>query len=455
MKVTILGGAGTRVPLIVVGLLRFHDELRTEEVVLWDTNQARQPFIERIGWALTQRYGIPLKIRTARSAEEALEGTDCAISSIRVGGAAARVADEEIALAHGTLGQETVGAGGWAMALRTIPPMLEYARALDRLAPRAWLLNFTNPVGIVLQATLAAGCERVIGVCDTPRELFEAVAAELTVESQEAFFDYFGLNHLGWVRRVLVAGRDQLSSLFAQPERLARLYPVSLFTPRFLQELKLLPTEYLYFYYRADEAAQNIRRQQTTRGRMVSEQEQQLFSELARDGTNPERILAAYEAYLAQRTATYFHLETGAPNREEEVEKARRELYTRAAGYERIAVDVLRAIRTHRTTVMPVDVANAGSIDGLAASDAVEVPCVIDGNGARPLAVGAVPSAVRDLFFQVKDYERLTVQAALEGSAARAAEALAANPLIRDRSLAEKLTQEYRRAHHPWLDYLR
>lgn len=456
MKVTILGGAGTRVPLVLLGLLRFHKELRTQEVALWDVNRGREPAIARICQALTQRYQISLKVYSTRSAEEAFDGADFVICSIRVGGAAGRIADERIALAHGTLGQETVGAGGWAMALRTIPPMLEYARAMERRAPQAWLVSFTNPVGIILQALLAEGAQRVIGVCDTPRELFEMVAHELQVDSRQAFFDYFGLNHLGWVRRVLVDGRDVLAPVFAEPERLARFYRVPLFEPPFLQRLGLLPTEYLYFYYRAQHAMEKIRQRATTRGRVVAEQEQELFAQLGREKTDAEKVLGVYENYLARREGTYFQLETGESLQvaDKEVERTRGELYERAAGYERIAVDVMRAVRANQPTVMPVDVANNGSIDNLEAEDAVEVPCVLDANGARPLAVGAVPAAVRSLLFEVKDYERLTVQAALEGSASRAAEALAANPLIRDRRQAEKLTEEYRAAHRPWLDYL-
>ncbi len=454
MKVTILGGAGTRVPLIVLGLLRSHDELGTDEVVLWDVTHEREPIIARICWALTQRYQVPLNIRTARSVDEALEGADFVICSIRVGGAASRIADEKVALAHGTLGQETVGAGGWAMALRSIPPMLAYARAAERLAPNAWLLNFTNPVGIVLQALLASGCRRVIGVCDTPRELFEWVARELGIDSSKAFFDYFGLNHLGWLRSVLMSGKDLLKPLFLQPERLARLYPVPLFDAGFLKNLDLLPTEYVYFYYAADKAAEMLRRGTTTRGQVVAEQEEALFTELGRDTSDRDKILSAYETYLARRNATYFHLETGAPLTEQDVENARHELYERAAGYERIALDVMRAIWRQQPAVFPVNVANAGSMDELDARDAVEVPCVIDGNGARPLAVGTLPAAVRSLLLGTKEYERLTAEAALEGSASRAVAALAANPLIRNRDLAQKLAADCLRVHSTWLDYL-
>jgi 6-phospho-beta-glucosidase len=454
MKVALVGGAGTRVPLVVVGLVRFHEELRTSELALWDPDQRRLALIARLCEAMTKRYQVPLRITPARSSEQALENADFVLASIRVGGSAGRVVDENVAFRHGTLGQETVGAGGWAMALRSIPPMLGYAQQMQQLAPRAWLLNFTNPVGIVMQALLAAGCHRVIGVCDTPRELFETVAAELGIESRLTFFDYFGLNHLGWVRRVLVGGEDRLAPAFADPDRLARFYHVPLFEPAFLQELKLLPTEYLYFYYQAKKAVEKIRSHQITRGQQVEQQETELFRVLAAEGGKPERLLDAYDQYLARRNATYFHLETGQAVREEAVEQARRELYDRAAGYERIAVDVMRAIRNHKPTTMPVDVANHGSMDGLDELDAVEVPCLIDGNGARPLATGPVPQAVHSLLHETKHYERLTAQGALEGSAAKAIEGLAANPLIRSRSLAERLASDYRRAHRPWSDYL-
>ncbi len=454
MKLTIIGGAGTRVPLVVVGLVRFHDQLRTDELALWDPNRERQALIARLCDAMAQRYGVPLKIRAAGNAEDAVSGADFIISSIRVGGGSVRIMDERIALEHNVLGQETVGPGGWAMALRSFPPMLEYVRLAERVAPHAWILNFTNPVGIVSQALLAAGAKRVIGVCDTPREMFEAAARELAISSPAAFFDYFGLNHLGWLRRVLVNGEDQLPRLLRDPQRAASVYHVPLFERDFIQQLGMLPTEYVYFYVKANEATAKLKKAGSTRGQMVAEQERVLFQSLASDGATPEKMLAAYDNYLATRNATYFALETGAAVSEQALEHARGELYQKAAGYERIAVDVMRAIARNSPAVFPVDVANNGSIDGLGAQDAVEVPCVIDANGARPLAVGEVPASVRELFFRVKDYERLTAEAALCGSASVATRALAANPLVNDMKKADELARAYREAHRPWLDYL-
>ena len=454
MKLTIIGGAGTRVPLVVAGLLRFHDELPIESLSLWDVDGERQLLIRRVCEAMVERSGAALKIRTGGTLEEAAEGADFVICSIRVGGAASRIQDEKIALSHGVLGQETVGPGGWAMALRSIPALLKYARTVEKAAPRAWMLNFTNPVGIVQQALLAAGISRVIGVCDTPRELFESVANELGVASRSAFFDYLGLNHLGWVRSVLVDGKDRLQDLLSDTNRLEHLYHVPLFDPDYLRQLCLLPTEYVYFYLQANRAFEQLSRAARTRGQMVEEQEKHLFSVLASDSSEPAQLLSAYDSFLANRNATYFQVETGAEVGAQKLQRAHRELYEKASGYERIAIDVMRAIASNTPAVFPLNVANDGSMDELATRDAVEVPCLIDGNGARPLAVGAIPEAVRSLLLHTKVYERLTARAALERSATVATEALFSNPLVGSRQLAQQLADEYRNAHRPYLEYL-
>jgi len=454
MKLAIIGGAGARVPLVLVGLLRFHQDLPIDEIVLWDTNGDRQKMVSRICTGMLERYSAPTMVRTGKTIEDTLEGADFIIASIRVGGIQTRVLDEQIALSHGVLGQETVGPGGWAMALRTIPPILKYARLAEKIAPRSWLLNFSNPVGIVLQALLQAGVQRTIGVCDTPRELFESAAAQLKVPSEQAFFDYFGLNHLGWVRSIQVNGKDRLPELLSTSDNLNHLYHVPLFTPDYLQNLKLLPTEYVYFYLNAKDAVAKLKQAAKTRGQMVAEQEDELFRAVASAGDDARQIVAAYDNFLASRNATYFQLETGAKVDEEKMRTAHKELYERSAGYERIAVDVMRAIASNRPKVFPVDVPNNGAIDDLGLRDAVEVPCVIDANGAKPLAVGSVPGEVRSLLLQVKRYEQLTAQAALEGSAKIAKEALAANPLVVDSAIAHAMGAEYLHAHKPYLDYL-
>jgi len=454
MKIALIGGFGTRVPLVTIGLLRFEQDLHPAELTLWDTNANRQTPIVNLCRALVDRQGSPMRVRAASSAEDAIEGADFILTSIRVGGAHARALDERIALSHGLLGQETVGPGGWAMALRSIPPILSYCRLAERLAPKAWILNFTNPVGIVLQALISAGVRRVIGICDTPREMFVSAAQQLGIEAGSAFFDYFGLNHLGFLRAILVDGVDRLPSLLSDPSKLEHIYHVPLFDPNYLQSVRLLPTEYVYFYLRGDEAAARLQSANQTRGEMIVAQEEELFRKLSASSGDPGGMIGAYDAYLAARNASYFSVETGVAVTRETLERARRELYEKAAGYERIAVDVMRAISRNQPTVFPVDVANHGSLDGFDTEDAVEVPCVIDSNGARPLAGGAIPDAVRGLIFEVKQYERLTAEAALTGSLETAARALAANPLVKTRTDSTALARQYVEAQHPWLDYL-
>lgn len=454
MKITIIGGAGARVPLVTHGIVRYYPELPVSELCLWDIDAERQETMARICTAMASRFGAGLKVSTAGSAEEALEGARFVISSIRVGGLQGRVQDETIALKHGTVGQETIGAGGLALSLRTIPILLDYARQVRRLAPGAWLLNFTNPVGTVHQALYQAGLrDRVIGICDTPREQFEHLAQALDVSLDEAFFDYLGLNHLGWIRRVLVNGVDRMKEALESSQRIRKVYRMPFFEEKFLRDLGLFPTEYLYFYYRPDHARRSTQAGGQTRGQLILQFEEQLMKTVA--STRDARVIAeAYDDYLARRNASYMAVETGQAVDEHRLARAREELYRQAAGYERIALDVMRAIYNNRPTVMPVDLPNRGAIPELEDEDAVEVPAAIDGNGAHPLAAGRIPGQVRSLLLQVKECERLTAQAALSGSARLAEEAFTAHPLIQSRDLARNLVAAYRQAHRPHLDYL-
>src|SRR5487761_386456 len=202
MKITLIGGAGVRTPLLVHGLAGSRANLRLEELAFWDTDAERLKTMGRVAEAMAKRSGLSARLTAFSSPEDALEGADYVITSIRVGGIAARVRDETIALAHGLVGQETVGAGGFACAMRNLSVMLEYAELIERVAPRAMVINFTNPVGIVSQGLLNHSGVNHIGVCDTPLETFEAIAHALDRSPFGLRFDYLGLNHLGWVRSI-------------------------------------------------------------------------------------------------------------------------------------------------------------------------------------------------------------------------------------------------------------
>ncbi len=455
MKLTIIGGAGVRVPLVTNGLFRDDTAVTVDELSLFDTDPQRGTTIARIAAAMARRAGGSLLVSRPRTLEEALQGASFVLSSIRVGGIGGRVQDERIALEHGLPGQETVGPGGFALALRTIPALLDYARRVAELAPQAWMINFTNPVGIMAEAFIREGVSaRCIGVCDTPREQFLHVAEALGIPLETAFFDYLGLNHLGWIRSVLVDGRDVLPELLALDEALDTAYPAPLFSKAFLRSLGLLPTEYLYYYYSTHEAYRRTAAAGNTRGGLIQELESRLMRSVAEAGCNEAEILDAYDLYLASRNASYMAIETGEALETGAIGAARDKLYQSAAGYERIALDVMSAIHNNQPRIMPVDIANQGAIQDLDSETAVEVPCTIDSNGARPMSAGRLPGQVRELLLQVKEFECLTVNAAQHGSRSLAIDALTANPLVKRRELAERLVDAYKSAHSHWLGYL-
>lgn len=430
MKIAVIGGGGVRTPLLVNGLTE--SDLPIDEIGLFDVDQERLAVIASLAGSFSR------SVRPYAEARACVADASFIFLSIRVGGIAARARDEAIAVEHDTVGQETVGAGGFAMAVRTIPHAVEYARLIAREAPRAWVINFTNPVSIVTQAMTTATTSstvagaRIIGICDTPTELFEDVAHALGVESSGCSFDYFGLNHLGWLREVYCDGEPQLPRLWREPELLKRVYRVPLFDPSFLQTLRLLPTEYLYYYYSPRAALAHIKTAGHTRGQAIARMNDRLFRDLASAGTDRRRV---YEQYLQERNAGYMQIESGA------VRPIERSSWAELTGYDKIALGVVRAIHFNSGAIVPLNVPNHGALRDLEDPDIVEVPCVVNANGAHPLNVGPLPDRVQDLIVRVKEYERLTVEAASTRSPEVAVHALARNPLVNDPVLARRLIQ--------------
>src|ERR1700751_5214626 len=250
MKITLIGGAGVRTPLLIHGLATAAERLGLQEITLWDVDAERLAVMGRIATAMAQQRCLQARLTKTAKLEDALAGADYVITSIRVGGIEARVKDETIALAHGLAGQETVGAGGFACAMRNLGAMLEHAALIERIAPKATIINFTNPVGIISQGVLNHSRVKIIGVCDTPLETFESIAKALERNPFELKFDYMGLNLLGWVTSVRDArGAELLTEILNSPELIRKCYRHALFPSEFIQKLGLLPTEYLYFYY--------------------------------------------------------------------------------------------------------------------------------------------------------------------------------------------------------------
>jgi 6-phospho-beta-glucosidase len=427
MKLTIVGGGGFRVPLVYRALLKRASALRLDEIVLYDLDGAR---LERIGEVLdglAAEHGERLPFRATTELDDAVEGADFVFCAIRVGRLEGRVVDESIPLGHGVLGQETTGPGGICFALRTIPAMLKLAEAIAARAPRAWLINFTNPAGMVTEAVQQVLGDRAIGICDSPAGLGRRVARLLGREPKTLGFDYFGLNHLGWLRGVRDGREDLLPALLADDERLARLEEGRLFGADWLRTLRMIPNEYLYYFYFGAEAVTGMR--EAPRAAYLLDQQAAFY-----DGNGA--ALAAWRAARAERDRSYM-AEAG-------IDGGLAEGDDDGGGYEGEAMAVVEAIATGARAELIVNVANVSALPFLDARAVVEVPALVDRSGPRPLAVGEVPDHARALIESVKAVERATIEAALTGSTALAVQALALHPLVPSVTTAREIFAGYR-----------
>jgi 6-phospho-beta-glucosidase len=450
-KIAMIGGGGVRTPLLVYGLAQSQRLLDVEELALFDIDLDRTEIMASIGREIIRDLGANFRIATYARLEDAVGGAEFILNSIRVGGISARARDEHVAMEHGLAGQETTGPGGLAMALRTIPVTLSHARTVERVAPDAWFINFTNPAGLITQALTHHTGLRVIGICDTPAELFHQIAMALGEPYEDMVFDYAGLNHLGWVRRVRVRGEDVTERLLDDEAALRRLYPAPLFDPALIQTLRLIPTEYLFFYYSQRRAHGNQLRAGASRGEELEKMNAELFGGLRQQ--EPAQALATYRQYLVQLNASYMKLEgeagsafSGAPKDHDPFETV--------TEYHRIALDVITALLSDEPKMIVVNVPNRGAIENLEDDDIVEAPCRIDRRGPVPQRCGALPESVRGLVLAVKAYERTAIRAAVEKSGRLAELAMLEYPIIGQWELACDLKNALVRSDPEGLGYL-
>ncbi len=447
IKIALIGGGGVRTPLLIFGIAEAEQLLGAGELALYDPDAGRVRIMAELGRAIVARLGGQLKIRVAASAEDAIDGASFVLNSIRVGGIASRARDERTAMAHGYPGQETTGPGGVAMALRTVPAALAYARMVERLSPDAWLINFTNPAGLVTQAIAQHTRARVVGICDTPDELFHRIAEALGAAPDRVYCEYLGLNHLGWVRRVLLDGADVTAALLEDDSRLAKLYSSGLFEPQLLRCLRLIPTEYLYFYYCRRRALANQRAAGATRGEEIVRLNDSLIAALAKHVQLGDvgAGLKVYTAYLNQRSNSYMKLEARGGSAFNEEVIPDQDPFRAATGYHRIAINVMKALRGSAPQRIVVNVPNRGAIADIADEDVVEVPCRIARNAIHREACGSLPEAVRGLVLSVKAYEHAAIEAACSGSQALARKAMLLYPAIGEWEPSEELLREMAR----------
>jgi 6-phospho-beta-glucosidase len=418
LKIAVIGGGSSYTPELVEGFLLRRHELPVRQIWLHDIDEGKNK-LEIVG-ALAKRMvenaGADISVQATLCRAEALNGADFIVTQFRAGQLAARVLDEKIPLRYQVIGQETTGPGGFANAQRTIPVMLEICRDIERLAPKAWLINFTNPAGMVTEAVLKYTKVRAIGLCNVPMGMLKGAAEILGVAREQVYIDFVGLNHLVWGTRVLVDGRDVSKELIAE---LCKGKTVSVkniadfgWDGDFINALGMFPCPYHKYYYLADEMLK--REQETaaasgTRGEQVQKVEEELFR-LYRD---PE--LKVKPPQLAQRGGAY---------------------------YSDAACSLISSLYNNKLDIQTVNVKNNGTVKDLPDDAVIERNCVIGGEGALPLQVGAVPVKIRGLMQCVKAYEELSIEAAVTGDYGLALQALAMHPLVPSAGIARKILKD-------------
>ena len=441
MKLAILGGGGFRTPVVYRAIASGQARTRYDEVVLYDVDAGRLARIQAVLGGMDEAQPSSVPYRTTTRLEDAVDGADVIYCAIRVGGIAGRLIDETVAIEAGAIGQETAGAGGIGFALRTVPVVTEIARVVERRAPNALFINFTNPVGLVTEAIRRILGDRVVGICDAPEELCARVARALGRRPEELWFDYFGINHLGWLRGALHGNRDLLPDLLADPERLESIEEGRLFGTDWIRAVGMIPNEYLYYFYFQREALHAMRSGQVRAAYLQAQQ----ASFYDGDGA-PREVLARWQQTLSEREAHY--MDEAWSGREEdktEIVAARR-----PGGYGGLALDLIDALYADEPSVRILDVANRSSLPFLDSDAIVEVPCVVSRGGIVPVAIGDVPLEAQGLILQVRASERAAIDAALSGSRQLAIRALALHPLVPSVEMATSILDGYI-AHQPEL----
>jgi 6-phospho-beta-glucosidase len=423
VRLAILGGGGFRVPLVYYELLR-RPELGVRELVLADPDPARLAVIARIVSGTSE-----FSVRLTPSLEEAVAGADFVFSAIRVGGLPGRVGDERRAVRAGLLGQETVGAGGLAYALRTLPAAWQVARAVAELAPRAWLINFTNPAGLITEACRPELGDRVIGICDSPAGLVARAARALGRSPDELVPDYLGINHLGWLRGLRCGSDDLLPSLLADPDRLLSIEEGRLFGPSMIRWLAAIPNEYLYFYYHSRELAE-AQQAGLTRGEQLRDEQQDFYTAAL---AQPDRTAELWEQARRRREESYLA----------EARSTDRDAKDLAGGgYQRVALQLMHALSGGPSRQLILNVPCDAAVDRLPADLVVETNCTVDSTGVRPLPAGPPDLHQLGLISAVRASERAVIQAARDRSYDGALHAFTSHPLVASERAARQVLDD-------------
>ncbi|WP_028546277.1 6-phospho-beta-glucosidase [Paenibacillus taiwanensis] len=424
LKIAVIGGGSSYTPEIVEGFIRNYDKMPVRELWLVDIEQGKHKLdiVGNLAKRMVQQSGLPIEVHLTLDRRAAIKDADFVSTQIRVGLLEARKRDEHIPITHGVIGQETTGPGGMMKALRTIPVILDICRDIEELAPNAWMLNFTNPAGIVTEAVTKHSKVKSIGLCNSPVNVQKFLAEQYGVSEQEVLPEFVGINHLHWVTSAVVKGEEKLPELLeGGVTYTAKNVPTTGWDQRFLQSLGAIPTYYLKYFYMTDMMFDEMKEamdKNGTRADVVSRVETELF-ELYKDENLKEK-----PKQLEQRGGAY---------------------------YSEAAVNLMTSIYSDRRDIQTLNVANGNIYDFLPQDASIEVNCVVTAQGPTALPPKRVPDHIKGLLHAVKVYEQLTIEAAVTGDRGIALQAMVHHPLVPSVAVAEKLLDEMLEANKAYL----
>lgn len=424
LKIAVIGGGSSYTPELVEGFIRHYKELPVRELWLVDIEPGLRKLniVGNLAKRMVEKSGLKVEVHLTLDRRKAIEGADFVSTQMRVGMLDARARDESIPLKYGVIGQETTGPGGMMKALRTIPVILDVCRDIEELAPEAWLLNFTNPAGMVTEAVLKYSKVKSIGLCNAPIGLIKQVSAKYKVAADRVYAEFVGLNHLHWISRIDVEGEDKLDEMLNDTASYsAKNVPAREWNPEFLRSLHALPSYYLKYFYMTDE--------------MLKEQMESLSQ-----GINRAEVVKRVEEELFE---LYSNLELN--------EKPKQLELRGGAYYSEAAVNLMRSLHNGSNDIQTLNVANRGILDFLPDDASIEVNCVVTKNGPLPLPLTKVPVMAKGLIHAVKTYEQLAIDAAITGDRSLALQALVHHPLVPSVDVAVRMLDEMLEANKAFL----
>ncbi|MFP7298775.1 6-phospho-beta-glucosidase [Neobacillus niacini] len=429
IKIVTIGGGSSYTPELIEGFIKRYEELPVRELWLVDvpSGEEKLNIVGALAKRMIEKAGLPIEVHLTLNRREALKDADFVTTQFRVGLLDARAKDEKIPLKYGVIGQETNGPGGLFKGLRTIPVILDICKDMEELCPDAWLVNFTNPAGMVTEAVLRySNIKKVVGLCNVPVGMKMGIAKILEVSAERVHIDFAGLNHMVFGLNVYLDGinitEDILEKLTSQQSGITMKNIIDLgWEPEFIKGLKLLPCPYHRYYYQTRsmlEEELDAFKTVGTRAEVVKQVEKELF-ELYKDPN-----LSIKPPQLEKRGGAY---------------------------YSDAACNLINSIYNDKRDIQPVNTRNNGAIASIPDDSAVEVNCIITKEGPKPIAVGDMPVAVRGLVQQIKSFERISAEAAVTGDYNTALLAMTINPLVPSDKIAKQILDEMLVAHKEYL----